>query len=100
MIKGNFYFSWFSFAISLYLLVLSKDVFIGIYLYVHYDVFYIDFAFKKAFLAVLAIVIPCFFISWLHYKYGKDSDYQKQKYLKEKVTYKVINERYKEKKRK
>ncbi len=65
----------------------------------YYDFFYIDFSFKKAFYALLSITIPCFIFSWLHYKYGKGSKYDKEKRLKEKLTYKIINERYREKKR-
>ncbi|WP_143411951.1 hypothetical protein [Canicola haemoglobinophilus] len=72
------------------------------YFYIHiYDgVFIIDFSFKEAGIATLIFVTPYFFINWLGYKYGKGSKYDKEKRLKEKLTYKIINDRYREKREK
>ncbi|STO55010.1 Uncharacterised protein [Canicola haemoglobinophilus] len=99
MKNNNFYFSWLKYSICVFLFLLMRDVIISTYIYIYDGVFIIDFSFKEAGIATLIFVTPYFFINWLGYKYGKGSKYDKEKRLKEKLTYKIINDRYREKKR-
>jgi len=67
---NNFYISWLLFSIGIYMLLLCKDIFVSVYVFIYYDYFNIDFSFKKAFIAWLWCCIPGFIIHWLFYKYG------------------------------
>lgn len=48
---NNFYISWLLFSICIYVLLLFRDLFVTIYIYVTHNVFYVDFSFGEAFSA-------------------------------------------------
>ena len=72
----KFYISWVLFFLCIYALLLCRDLFVTIYLYINRNIFYIDFSFREAFYTTLIICVPCFILHLILYKYGS-SKYRK-----------------------
>ncbi len=68
---NNFYLSRILYFICIYIVLLLRDVFAMLYIYVKNNVLYWDnVAFKEAFVASLIFFIPVVVIQFILYKYG------------------------------
>ncbi|MDU8925689.1 hypothetical protein RYD26_12450 [Pasteurellaceae bacterium LIM206] len=89
-LKRNFYISWLGFSIGIFLLLLLRDIFVSIYVYIYYDKFYIKFSFLEALKATLGMCIPAFIFHFCLYKYGgqkKLNKYVEKSIKNKKITF-------------